>query len=99
MAVIWNEQTGRPPTRCESRPGSRRPTYTNFVAAIAVLVPTLFRQTVPSGLPDVEYLVRVSVRDFRAAMASPEEYRRRGLLDEQQWLDAAGGRAQQVTQP
>ncbi|MBK7082265.1 MAG: hypothetical protein IPH55_16585 [Betaproteobacteria bacterium] len=69
------------------------------MAAIAVLVPMLFRQTVPSGLPDVEYLVRVSVRDFRAAMASPEEYRRRGLLDEQQWLDAAGGRAQQVTQP
>lgn len=99
LAVIWNEQTARPPTRCESRPGSRRPTYTNFVAAIAVLVPTLFRKAEPSALPDVEYLVRASVRDFRAAMAAPEEYRRRGLLGEQQWLDAAGGRAQQVTQP
>jgi hypothetical protein len=99
LAVIWNEQTGRPPSRRESRPGSHRPSYPNFVAAIAVLVPMLFRKTEPSALPDVEYLVRVSIRDYRAAMAAPEEYRRRGLLDEQQWLDAARGSAQQVTQP
>jgi hypothetical protein len=99
LAVVWSEQTGRPPSRCESRPGSQRPSYTNFVAAIAVLVPMLFRKTEPSVLPDVEYLVRVSIRDYRAAMAAPEEYRRRGLLDEHQWLNAASGSAQQVTQP
>lgn len=35
-------------------------------------------------LPNVDYLVRMSAADFKAAQRSTEEYRRRGLLDEAQ---------------
>lgn len=99
LALIWNEQTRRPPSRYEPTSKVPRRSYMAFVAAIAGTVPMLFRKTIPSVPPDVEYLVRTSIRDYRAAMAAPEEYRRRGLIDEQLWLHVSGDDAQQVTQP
>jgi hypothetical protein len=99
LALIWSEQTRRPPSRYESTTKVTHRSYTAFVAAIAAVVPMLFRKTVPSALPDVEYLVRTSIRDYRAAMAAPDEYRRRGLIDEQLWLHVPSDDAQQLTQP
>jgi hypothetical protein len=87
LAVIWSEHTGRPPSRYEPGLESRRPSYMEFVAAIAAAVPLLFRKSTASELPSVEYLVRTSSRDFQAALAAPDEYRRRGLIDEHLWLD------------
>jgi hypothetical protein len=52
--------------------------------AEAVAVPA--RRTSTSGLPGTDYLVRIAIRDFRAALMAPEEYRRRGLIDERLWL-------------
>jgi hypothetical protein len=87
LAVIWNEHTGRPPSHHEPGLEGRRPSYTAFVAAIAAAVPLLFRKSAASEFPGVEYMVRTSSRDFQAALAAPEEYRRRGLIDEHLWLD------------
>jgi hypothetical protein len=36
--------------------------------------------------PDVEYLLRESVRALKAAQQAPEEYRQRGLIEEASWL-------------
>jgi hypothetical protein len=86
LAVIWFERTGRPPTRYESNLRSHETSFTEFVAAIAGMMPLMFRKASPSPMLGVEYLVRTSIADFRAAKAAPEEYRRRGLIDEQLWL-------------
>jgi hypothetical protein len=99
LALIWNEQTRRPPSRYESTSNVTHRSYTAFVAAIAAVVPMLFRKTIPSAPPEVDYLVRISIRDYRAAMAAPDEYRRRGLIDEQLWRHVPSDDAQQVTQP
>ena len=99
LAVIWNEQTCRRPSRYEPRPGSRRSSYVEFVAAIAAAVALPFRRSTAGATPEVEYLVRTSIQDFRAARAAPEEYRRRGLIDERLWLHADDGEAQRGTAP
>jgi hypothetical protein len=42
----------------------------------------------PKGnVPSVNYLVRESIAAFKIAQTAPEEYRRRGLIDERRWLD------------
>jgi hypothetical protein len=81
LAMIWWENTGRPPSRYEGHG-----TYAEFVDLIASAVPRRVRRNPGAELPSIEYLVRESVRDFRLARASNEEYRRRGLLDERTWL-------------
>lgn len=97
LAVIWNEQTCRQPSRYDPKPGSRRSSYAEFVATIAAAVALPFRRSTAGATPEVEYLVRTSIQDFRAARAAPEEYRRRGLIDERLWLHAADGQAQPET--
>jgi hypothetical protein len=69
---------------------SRKPSFTEFVEAIVDMVPSMLRKSGTSRMPDVEYMVRTSVGDFRAARSAPEEYRRRGLIDEQLWLGPLG---------
>lgn len=86
LAMIWFERTGRPPTRHESRLRSDRASFTEFVIAIAELMPLMFRKSGSSRMPDVEYLVRKVIADLRAARSAPDEYRRRGLIDERAWL-------------
>jgi hypothetical protein len=87
LATIWFERTGRPPTRYEPSANLRRVSFMEFVAAVAGLMPLMFRKSGRPAVPGVDYLVRTSTADFRAARAAPEEYRRRGLLDESVWLD------------
>ncbi len=99
LAVIWNEQTCRRPSRYLPKPGSRRSSYVEFVATIAAEVALPFRRSTAGATPDVEHLVRTSIQDFRSARAAPEEYRRRGLIDERLWLDADDGQAQPGTAP
>jgi hypothetical protein len=42
-------------------------------------------------VPKVDHLVRASIDEFKAAREAPEEYRRRGLLDEQRWQEGQVG--------
>ena len=99
LAVIWNEQTGRRPSRYEPKPGSRRSSYVEFVATVVAAVALPFRRSSAAAVPGVEYLVRTSILDYRAARAAPEEYRRRGLIDERLWLHADDGKAHPGAEP
>jgi len=84
LAMIWFEYTGRPPSRYASK--ALHGGYPRFVERLVDTAPPRLRAA-DGPPPSVEYLVRTSIALFRAARRAPEEYRRRGLLDEQEWLD------------
>ncbi len=86
LAILWWEHTGRPPSRYAPRLGSIQGSYTEFVGMIADALPPPARQASATALPGVEYLVRTSIKDFRAARNAPDEQRQRGLIDEGLWL-------------
>ncbi len=86
LAMIWWEHTGRPPSRHEARPDSARGSYLEFVELVTAAVPPVRRKSSSAAVPESEYLARISIQDFRAAQNAPEEYRRRGLIDERLWL-------------
>ena len=83
--MIWFEYTGRPPSRYE--PKAERGGYVRFVELLVDAAPPRLRRSADGRRPAIDYLVRTSVLLFRAAQLSKEEYRRRGLLDEREWLD------------
>lgn len=85
LAMIWFEYTGRPPSRYE--PKAERGGYVRFVELLVDAAPPRLRRSADGRRPAIDYLVRTSVLLFRAAQLSKEEYRRRGLLDEREWLD------------
>ena len=89
LAVIWFEQTGRPPSRYESDLRNRRPLVHGVRGS--------HRRYGASAVPQDQSLANARRRvpgphqhagTFGPRMAAPEEYRRRGLIDEQLWLDS-----------
>ena len=86
LATIWSELTGCPPSRYEPGRDSARGCYVEFVELVAEAVPAPARRKSSSTEAGTDYLVRTSIMDFRAARNAPEEYRRRGLIDEGLWL-------------
>lgn len=90
LAMIWFEQTGRPPTRRfdgYGEQGEHGP-YHAFVLTVVDILPKTLRATRKGHTPAVDHLVRTSITEFNAARASPDEARRRGLLDARLWLGA-----------
>ena len=85
LAMIWFEHTGRPPSRYE--PKAAHGGYIRFVELVVEAAPPRLRRSPGEHPPAIDYLVRTSVMSFRVARISNEEYRRRGLLDEGEWLD------------
>jgi hypothetical protein len=83
--MIWFEYTGRLPSRYE--PNAEHGGYVRFVELLVEAVPPRLRRSPDGRPPAIDYLVRTSVLSFRIARLSNEEYRRRGLLDEREWLD------------
>ena len=91
LATIWFELTGKPPARRFDAIGDlgEHGPYRAFVACVLDTVPRRLRATRKGHVPEVDYLVRASIDEFKEAQASPDEARRRGLLDEGRWLAAA----------
>jgi hypothetical protein len=87
LAMLWWEQTGRSPSRYQRGRGDNLGSYVEFVEMIVEAAPAPARQTSSPALPETEYLVRTSIKDFRVARNAPAEYRRRGLIEENAWLD------------
>jgi hypothetical protein len=85
LAMIWFEYTGRLPSRYE--PTAEHGGYVRFVELLVDAVPPRLRRSPDGRPPAIDYLVRTSVLSFRIACLSNAEYRRRGLLDEREWLD------------
>jgi len=52
------------------------------VALILSVLPARLQIKRKGQVPKVDHLVRASIDEFKAAREAPEEYRRRGLLDE-----------------
>ena len=84
LAMIWFQYTGRPPSRYASK--ALHGGYPGFVEWLVAMAPPRLRRAAGGEVPSVDYLVRTSIALFRLALRAPEEYRRRGLLDEQEWL-------------
>ena len=83
LATIWFELTGKAPTRhfdAIGGTGEHGP-YRAFVACVHGMVPRRLRATRKGHVPEVDYLVRLSIDEFKSAQASPHEARRRGLLE------------------
>jgi len=57
------------------------------VALIVGVLPTRLRVKRKGQVPNIDYFVRAGIDAFKAARQAPEEYRRRGLLDELRWQD------------
>lgn len=93
LATIWFELTGKAPARRFDGIGDRgeHGPYRAFVACVLDAVPRRLRATRKGHVPEVDYLVRASIDEFKEARSSPDETRQRGLLDESRWLapDAA----------
>ena len=85
LAVIWFEHTGRLPSRYEAK--GLHGGYVRFVELVLAAAPPRLRRSPDGQPPAIDYLVRTSVTSFRTARLASEEYRRRGLLDEREWLD------------
>ncbi len=87
LAQIWQEHGGQRPTRrVHWGSGRHYGPYRDFVELIVTGLadaPWLRRN---GELHEVDYLLRDSVAEFKAAQQAPEEYRRRGLIDEHRWL-------------
>ena len=57
------------------------------MALIVGVLPTRLRVKRKGQVPNIDYFVRAGIDAFKAARQAPEEYRRRGLLDELRWQD------------
>jgi hypothetical protein len=88
LATIWSEQTGNAPTRRVDGYGDGREhgPYREFVACVLSALPRPLRATRKGHVPEVDYLVRVSIQDFKVAHGSSNNARSHGLIDEQRWL-------------
>jgi hypothetical protein len=82
--MLWFQYTGRPPSRYESK---KHRGYFRFVELVLEAAPPPLRRSPDGRPPAIDYLVRISVTSFHVARLSEKEYRRRGLLDEGEWLD------------
>ena len=84
LATIWFELTGKAPTRRFDAIGDigEHGPYRAFVACVLGMLPRRLRATRKGHVPEVDYLVRVSIDEFKSAQASSDEARQRGLLDE-----------------
>lgn len=87
LAMIWFEHTGRQPSRYLAT-NSRKGCFADFVQLVVDAAPPKFRGSLAGESPSIEYLLRTSVQAFRTARASGDEYRRRGLIGEKDWLDS-----------
>jgi len=95
LATIWADFTGRRPgrrvyaieRRGESNPRGECGPFWDFVALVLRVLPAPLQMKRKGHRPRIDHFVRASVEAFKAAGAAPEEYRRRGLLDERRWLD------------
>jgi hypothetical protein len=86
LAMIWFDNTGRQPSRYLGA-NSRKGCYADFVQFVVDVAPPKFRGSLAGESPSIEYLLRTSLQAFRTARASDDEYRRRGLISEKDWLD------------
>jgi hypothetical protein len=84
LAMLWFQYTGQPPSRYESK---KQCGYFRFVELVLEAAPPRLRRSPAGRPPAIDYLVRISVMSFHVARRSENEYRRRGLLDEAEWLD------------
>jgi hypothetical protein len=93
LATIWSEHGGRKPTRRFDAIGGSGECgpYWDFVALILSVLPARLQIKRKGQVPKVDHLVRASIDEFKAAREAPEEYRRRGLLDEQRWQEGQVG--------
>jgi hypothetical protein len=91
LAMIWWEHTGRRPSRYESERLRKRGRYFEFVQMVVNALPPSPRKMPGGKIPSISYLVMASVKEFKVAMKSSAEYRRRGLIDERHWLGSEGG--------
>ena len=90
LATIWWEHTGRQPSRYESERMRKRGSYFEFVHMVVSALPPSLRKMPGGKVPSISYLVTASIKAFKDAMKAPAEYRRRGLIDEQDWLEPGG---------
>jgi hypothetical protein len=87
LAQLWLDLTGRQPGRRYSWATKREyGPYREFVQRVVDLPPRSLRVRRKGAVPSVDFLVRASIDELRAAQNAPEEYRRRGLIDEGRWL-------------
>jgi hypothetical protein len=93
LATIWSEHGGRKPTRRFDAIGGSGECgpYWDFVALILSVLPARSQIKRKGQCPKVDHLVRASIDEFKAAREAPEEYRRRGLLDEHRWQEGQVG--------
>jgi hypothetical protein len=90
LAFIWSEQTGRRPARVyDGALEIGRGDYRAFVQLVVDALPERLVRKHNGRLLEVDYMVRVSTRDFDAARMAPEDYRRRGLIEEGPWMRGA----------
>lgn len=91
LAQIYAEQSGRAPTRRYDSYGDGREhgPFREFVVCVVDAVPKTLRATRKGHVPQVDYLVRAGIDEFKAAQRSGDEARRRGLLNEDDWLPPA----------
>jgi len=86
LAMIWWEHAGRLPSRYEPARSRVAGSYVEFVVMVVGTLPPPARRGSSASSPGIEYLVRTSITDFRAARNAPDEYRRRGLIEQDAWL-------------
>lgn len=88
LATIWYEQRGRAPTRRFDGMGEQGEygPFHEFVACVIGAIPAEVKATRKGHVPQIDHLVRTAIEEFKAAWASPDEARRRGLLEEARWI-------------
>jgi len=89
LAEIWFTYTGRRPGRCFDSIGDKRDggPLLGICRPRSGVLPTRLRMKRKGHLPRNDTFVRASIEAFKASRNAEEEHRRRGLIDEQRWLD------------
>lgn len=87
LAFLWSEQTGRRPGRThDAIQGVEGGDYYAFVVLVLGALPRRVLRKGKGQITAPDYVVRTSIKDFIEARNAPEDYRRRGLIEEGPWL-------------